>query len=82
MDLQRKKYERLFMLKTTNILEQDQREVPIFFCKILEGPTTCPCPAQTVPRGNGEMLLVLLKVTGREKKKKFIEIPFCKQINI
>ena len=71
------------MLKMTNILEQDQREVPSFFCKILEGPRTCPCPAQTVQRGNGEMLPVLLKVTGREKKKKFTEIPFCKKkINI
>lgn len=66
--LTEKKYERLFMLKMTNILEQDQREVPSFFCEILEGPTTCPCPAQTVQRGNREMLLVLLKVTGREKK--------------
>ena len=67
--LTEKKYERLFMLKMTNILEQDQREVPIFYCKILEGPTSCPCPAQTVQRGNGEMVLVLLKVTGRERKK-------------
>ena len=66
--LTEKKYERLFMLKMTNILEQDQREVPIFYCKILEGPTSCPCPAQTVQRGNGEMVLVLLKVTGRERK--------------
>ena len=64
------------MLKMTNILEQDQREVPIFFCKILEGPTSCPCPAQTVQRGNGEMVLVLLKVTGRERKKSSLKSHF------
>ena len=80
--LTEKKYERLFMLKMTNILEQDQREVPIFFCKILEGPTSCPCPAQTVQRGNGEMVLVLLKVTGRERKFFFPEIPFCNKKSI
>lgn len=67
--LTEKKYERLFMLKMTNILEQDQREVPIFYCKILEGPTSCPCPAQTVQRGNGEMVLVLLKVTEERENK-------------
>ena len=67
------------MLKMTNILEQDQREVPIFFfCKILEGPTSCPCPAQR-ERGNGTGLV---KGNKKREKKKFTEIPFCNKKSI
>ena len=60
------------MLKMTNILEQDQREVPIFFCKILEGPTSCPCPAQR-ERGNGTGLV---KGNRRERKQSSLKSHF------
>ena len=60
------------MLKMTNILEQDQREVPIFYCKILEGPTSCPCPAQR-ERGNGTGLV---KGNRRERKKSSLKSHF------
>ena len=47
MDLQRKKYERLFMLKMTNILEQDQREV--LKKKLFRWTKNLPLPCSDCP---------------------------------